>query len=194
MNLNSLRRLFYGWCPKGSSSELRIPEGNSRFTKKLHWISAAHVLRILSVTLPIAFVIGFLNGISPILGFYLDMLGLRGSNISVYQSYLILIRSALNPVAFFIIAYLAGNSLDERTELQPIAANIFVGSFIGNFAGYLIAYAVTILIVHLPNDSLSIIFSSLFNSLLSAVTLFFVGFSAIAIASMMKSQAKPKTS
>ena len=194
INIDSLRRLFFGWCPQGSLSEFRTPEGNSRFTKKLQWISTAYVLRFLSVTLPITFVSGLLTGVSPISGIYLDMLGLRGSDISAYQSCLPLIRSALNPVAFFIVSYIAGKSLDERAELSSIAAIIFIGSFIGNVAGYQLAYAVLIRIVYVPNTSLPIIVSNLVTSLFYSVTTFFVGFSAIAIAHITKGQAKPKTS
>ena len=151
-------------------------------------------LRIVSVTFPITFMIGVLDGISPYFGLYLvSVRGMHGIEVGAYESFLAVIRYALTPVALFSVSYFMGKGLDVRDSLRAIAGCILLSGFVGSSIGQGLGYSIMAGLVQAPTDLLFTVVSSMFNGLLSAVALFFVSFSAVAIASVRKRGAKPSS-
>lgn len=147
--------------------------------------------RIISVTAVISLIVGVLDGISPLLSFYFLAMGKTESEIATYSAYLGSIRYGLHPIALFTSSYLVGRSLDVRVELRTIVTSVYLGSLLGVFAGYLLGYNY---LDGLAKASISVYGGDPFHGVLgglfspvSAVGLFFVGFSAIAIARLRRS-------
>jgi hypothetical protein len=110
----------------------------------------------------------------------------RELNPQAYTSFALavgVIGIALNPVMLFALMYVIGRSLDLKTEYKTTALCLFIGALVGELAGR------TTVFLALPASGYgpSIVASIALESVSSAVTAIFVGFTAAAISSIRRS-------
>ena len=149
--------------------------------------------RLVCVLLVIAFAAGILSGMKPWLRIYLLMRGIRDFDAGKVLFFVGILASVINPLTLFIASFRLGSSLDVRAELRTTIISIYGGCFLGSFIGWQLgalsmAYAVD---VDLVNVWYNVLGGTLEN-LGSAISMFFVSFSAISIASIRKYNAKPR--
>ena len=149
--------------------------------------------RLVCVLLVIAFAAGILSGMKPWLRIYLLMRGIRDFDAGKVLFFVGILAFVINPLTLFIASFRLGSSLDVRAELRTTIISIYVGCFLGSFIGWQLgalsmAYAIDVDLVNVwynvPGGTLT--------NLRSAISMFFVSFSAISIASIRKYHAKPK--
>jgi hypothetical protein len=155
--------------------------------------------RIVLVTLIIAALIGILRGIFPFLVPYFMSRGMQLIDATGLGAYTTLITTftgyGLNPLALFVASYLLGRDLDLKVELRTTIVSIYLGCFLGIFMGSVIGFSFMMSLMQESTPSPVILLTVLFNAgygLFSALNLFFVSFSAIAIASIIRSKTKPQ--
>jgi len=105
----------------------------------------------------------------------------RELNPQAYSSFALtvgLIGIALNPVMLFILMYVIGRSLDLKEEYAMAASCLFLGALVGELAGR----ATVFLAFPISGDSFTIMTSIAVESVSSAVSAIFVGFTGAAIA------------
>ena len=113
--------------------------------------------------------------------FSLQGLASRLLNAQSYSSFSLvvgLIGLALNPVMLFLLMYVIGRSLDLSREYPMVAFSVFLGALVGGFAGRMAVYTA----FPTSGDSLAITTSIVVESVGSAVSAVFVGFTAAALA------------
>ena len=142
--------------------------------------------------LPFALIFGVLNGFNPYQKIYIDSIGLKLQDVGLYLSLLNTSRLVFLPLLLFIISYIFGKRLNIEAEIKPIITYLIFGCFIGNFVGYLVVNIVIFNSINISNDLFFNVFLSIFNSLFGSLSsifsIFFVSFSAIAIASLRNIQ------
>ena len=187
-NADRIKGWFYRWCPQSPTPRFSISNISLLYLRMLPWIASVHARRIITMILPLALIIGALNGFYLHHNIYLDSVGLRITDIGIQFLVFDLSRVILLPVMFFIISYLLGKRLNIEAEIKPIIAFLLLGGFIGNFIGYLVANVILFGTIYTTGNlffnALLSILDSLFNSLSSLPTLFFVSFTGMAIASL----------
>jgi hypothetical protein len=109
--------------------------------------------------------------------------GLASRELSpqAYSSFVLsvsVIGIALNPVLLFLLMYVIGRGLDLKGDYPAIASSLFVGGLVGGFAGRALVYFASPASV----DGLSAMGSITLESVGSAVSGVFVGFTAAALA------------
>jgi len=149
--------------------------------------------RLVYVLMVIAFTAGILSSMKPWLRIYLIMRGMLETDATKVVFFVNILASDINPLTLFIVSFRLGSSLDVRAELRTTTISIYVGCFLGSFIGWQLgalsmAYAVD---VDLVNVWYNVLGGTLTN-LRSAISMFFVSFSAISIASIRKYNAKPR--
>ena len=149
--------------------------------------------RFVYVLMVIAFAAGILKGIDPYLSFYLEayraMSSFEAGKVSMFVNF---IYYAINPLILFTTSFLVGRSLDVQAELRTTIISIYVGCFLGSFIGWQLG---TLIMAYTSRLEIPVLFNILagtFENLRSAISMFFVSFSAISIASIRKYNAKPK--
>ena len=141
--------------------------------------------------LVIAFAVGILSGILPYFHPYLRAVrAMSFSDTALWTSFRTLLALAINPLILFIASFRLGRKLDVRVELRTTIISIYLGCFIGSFVGWQLGYSIMIHLIHAPYNVLYNILWGAFTNLGSAISLFFVSFSAISIAHFLKHQAK----
>ena len=197
VNKEKIKGWFYRWCPQ-RPSRFDISTSNLRYIQILPWISSVYAKRIFSMIFVFALLIGALNGFNLHQIVYLDAVGMKIGDVSTQVLSVMFVRSFFLPLLLFTISYIFGKRLNLETEIKPIITYLTLGCFIGNFFGYL---AINIFIfnsVYVYSDILFniflIILDSLYGSLSSTFTVFFLSFSGIAIASLRNNQTKNQVS
>jgi hypothetical protein len=89
-----------------------------------------------------------------------------------------LVGILMNPVLLFVLMYVFGAAVDMKKDYPAVVASLFLGALIGGFAGRTVIYIAS------PSGAgvLSTIGSIAAESLGSAVSAVFVGFSGAALA------------
>ena len=148
--------------------------------------------RLVCVLLVIAFAAGILSGMKPMLSLYLLMRGIRDFDAGKVLFFVSILASVINPLTLFIVSFRLGSSLDVRAELRTTIVSIYLGCFLGSFAGHQLGYSIMQYAVMGSVMALFNLLWGMFHNLGSAISLFFVSFSAISIASIRKYNAKPR--
>jgi len=112
----------------------------------------------------------------------------RVVNPQAYSSFVLvvgIIGVAINPVMLFALMYVIGRVLNLRRDYPVVVYCLFLGALIGGLAGRTVVYY-----AHPANGSdLAVMASIAFDSVASAVSAIFVGFTAAALASVRRPQA-----
>ncbi len=148
--------------------------------------------RLVYVLMVIAFTAGILSSMKPWLMIYLLMRGMLETDARKVLFFVNILASVINPLTLFIVSFRLGNSLDVRAELRTTIISIYVGCFLGSFIGWQLG---TLIMAYTSRLEIPVLFNILagtFENLRSAISMFFVSFSAISIASIRKYHAKPK--
>jgi len=111
----------------------------------------------------------------------------RSLNPQAYSQFVTevnLVSILMNPVLLFVLMYVYGFAIDLRKDYVAVAALLFIGAFLGGFVGRSAIYYAS----PASKDTLSTLGSAAFESIASAVSAVFVGFSAVALAFVRKPQ------
>lgn len=149
--------------------------------------------RLVGVLLVITVAGGILSGIDPYFPLYLGgVRGMHSADVAVVLSFVAVIYYAIDPLTLFAISFLVGRSLEVTVELRTIVVSIYLSCFLGSFVGWQLGSAIMMYVARAPFNVVYNILGGTFHNLISAINLFFVSFSAIAIASILKHHAVAK--
>jgi len=147
--------------------------------------------RLVYVLLVIAFAAGILSGIDPYFQLYLGgVRGMSSVDVGMVSAFVAVIYYAINPLTLFTISFLVGRNLDVQAELRTTIVSIYLSCFLGDFVGWQLGYSIMTYLVNAPFTVLYNILFGAFHNLISAINLFFVSFSALSIASILKYHVK----
>lgn len=140
---------------------------------------------------PIAFAVGIVDGLLPALIPYFSVRNLPLPVAVLYESYLNLLRGILTPIILFAVSYLVGRGVDVNGEIKSTILSTYLGCLIGDYFGLQLGSDVMSLLTH-PDQQIYLLYNALIIvlSVFYVVNMFFVSFSGIAIASIMKSRKK----
>ena len=105
----------------------------------------------------------------------------RGLDPQAYSSFVLalgLVGVAMNPLLLFLLVYVIGRSLDLKGEYLAVCSYLFLGAFVGGFTGRAAIYYIS----PAGANSFATAASIGVESIASAVSAVFVGFTAAAIA------------
>ena len=130
------------------------------------------------VILILGFASGFLSVYQILLPFAFDW-QTSGSSLSMYYGLFSIISFIISPILIFTGIYFLGKKIDVKTKLSSIIITLIGGALIGKLLGYVSAY----LISGYEFEVFSVPYLSHLLSLsLSSLSMFFIAFTALAIA------------